>query len=109
LATAIAHKTGLIQTTAKVADFEIRLAPYNHMRAALEPDRYLFDGGSVVIEINETVCAEVPNVSLTPWAEMPGNPRHVLQAEIDAELVHAASEHADAIMGCIVGCLIHEK
>jgi len=100
--------TGLKYDFSDMVTYSIRLAHTGNLRPASHEGNYLFDGGVVVVLVNESPCCEINKLKLKSWSDNPGNPKGLLESEIKKELKQKLKENRELVVQRIVECLKNE-
>ncbi len=106
---AVEESTSLKFDMSNNVTYSIRFSYTGSLRPASKEGNYLFDGGILVVLVNESICHEIPEIKLQSWPNNPGNPKDILEAKITEELKQKISEHRESVAECIIKCLKNEK
>lgn len=104
----IADSTGLTCDNSDNATFSITLGNSGNLRPAFNDNNVLYDGGCVVVVINDTRRCEISELTLTPWPHEPGNPRFLIEKKIAQEIRDQRISHQDLVMNAIIRCIRNE-
>jgi hypothetical protein len=91
------------------ATYKIKFTHTGNMRPSSHEGYYLFEGGVAVVMINESKCCEINEIKLGSWADNPGNPKYLLEAEIEKDLKKKIIENRKLVVECISKCLKNEN
>jgi len=105
----IEESTGLKFDISDNVCYRIAFGHTGSLRPAYNDGYCLFDGGVGAVWINETKCCEIDEIKLEPWPDNPGNPRHLLEAEIKKDLTQKVKKHRELVAECIIRCLKNEN
>jgi hypothetical protein len=106
---AIQESTSLKFDMSNNVTYTIRFAHTGSLRPASKEGNYLFDGGVLVVLVNESICCEIPEIKLQSWSDDPGNPKDILETKIKEKLKQKISEHRESVAECLIKCFRNEK
>jgi hypothetical protein len=77
-------------------------------RTANRAGYYLFDGGSVVLFVNNVDCGQVEELSLPSWPDQPGNQKETLEKELEDTIAQLVEANREIVVQAILECISHE-
>lgn len=105
----ISDSTGLIYDNSDNATFSIRLTYSGSLRPAFNERHYLYNGGHVVVIVNDVVMREIKDLRLSAWDDEPGNPRYLIEKKIGQEIVELVNANPDLVIRAIMECIQYEN
>ncbi|PKK82606.1 MAG: hypothetical protein CVT49_12715 [candidate division Zixibacteria bacterium HGW-Zixibacteria-1] len=101
--------TGIPYTSTGSATFDISFTQNGLLRPSQKSGYYLYDGGTLLLVINNKIKCEISQLTIPAWSDSPGNPKAILEHNIEQNINDLIASNIELIAARIKECLDNES
>lgn len=98
-------RTGYKYDYSENATYSIRFDYSGDIYSSIHNGKYLYNGGKIVIIINNSGECEIEEFNLKQYPDEPGNPKHLLEEELKKEISYLVKSNHEIVIRSLLECL----